>query len=195
MCKPCFAAYLRERRRRARQGLPPKPIKETPTSKVCQACKQDLPLEAFYRHTGTSDGRTMLCIPCHKIRRKARYAANREQALENARRWVRENPEKATETRRRAYLKKKYGISLEDYEQRLVEQGGRCAICGTTEPGNTAGEPIFRIDHCHDSGKVRGLLCNACNAGMGQLGDNVDRLLAAAAYLLQHQDVLAQLDR
>ena len=78
----------------------------------------------------------------------------------------------------------KYGLTPETYEAMLAEQDGRCAICGTTEWRSRSDHP--HVDHCHDTGKVRGLLCRGCNNGLGHFGDDPDRLEAAAAYLRRH---------
>jgi hypothetical protein len=106
-----------------------------------------------------------------------------------------------TETRRRAsewhaanrdrraakLLEKQYGLSVERYEQMLVDQKGLCAICSAPP---TEGRRLY-VDHSHVTGEVRALLCTQCNTGLGMLGDDPDRLMAAAAYLLQFTDVLA----
>lgn len=62
-----------------------------------------------------------------------------------------------------------------------VDQDGRCAICSTTEPGH--GHVVFVVDHCHQTGKVRGLLCRNCNAAIGLLGDDPKVLRVAAVYI------------
>lgn len=82
----------------------------------------------------------------------------------------------------RAYqLKKKFGISLEEYDRLLAEQGGCCAICGTSKPGGHYG--VFMVDHDHATNRLRGLLCHGCNAGLGNFHDNVAALLKAIEYL------------
>ncbi len=79
------------------------------------------------------------------------------------------------------YLKSKYGISLEDYEAMVAEQGGGCAICKQGPRGKRYSSLV--VDHCHDTGIVRGLLCDHCNRGLGLFGDNPETLEAAALYL------------
>jgi hypothetical protein len=86
--------------------------------------------------------------------------------------------------RRDIHLKSHYGISLADYDQLLARQYGRCAICGTTKPGSR-GE--MRIDHDRLTGHVRGLLCDACNTGIGKLQHDPEILMAAARYVIKHQ--------
>lgn len=104
--------------------------------------------------------------------------ANR--TAEQQREWRAANPERNLEHQRRYYLRKKYGITLEQYAEKLSEQGGRCAICTTDEPKPW---PYFVVDHDHETGCVRGLLCHACNVGIGQLQDDVALLRNAITYL------------
>lgn len=79
-----------------------------------------------------------------------------------------------------AIIRRQYGISMQQFEELLVHQGGGCAICA---------KPIealrrrMNIDHCHETNMVRGVLCSGCNTGLGHLGDNLDGLLRAVAYL------------
>lgn len=88
-----------------------------------------------------------------------------------------------------------HGLTVEQYDQVLLEQGGGCAVCGATEPGGRWGR--FHIDHDHEhcpgfwgcGDCVRGLLCNNCNMGIGFLGDDAARLRAAAQYLERTREV------
>lgn len=75
------------------------------------------------------------------------------------------------------YLGRTYGISVKDYEELLAKQDFGCAICGTTD------ERVLHIDHDHITGEIRGLLCPACNLGVGNFRDNVDLLDRAGDYL------------
>lgn len=84
---------------------------------------------------------------------------------------------------RKATIKRKYGLSIEEYEALLKEQNNACAICSVTEFGGRGYPPI---DHDHDTGKVRAILCNKCNAGLGLFRDNKDILMKAFAYLQKH---------
>lgn len=82
---------------------------------------------------------------------------------------------------RRYMYKKKYGLSLEDFNRMLSEQENKCAICGKNQ--ETGGSKFPSVDHCHMTKKVRGLLCQKCNRGLGLFNDRPERLIAAAAYL------------
>jgi hypothetical protein len=82
---------------------------------------------------------------------------------------------------------RKYGITLYDYSRMLVDQEGKCAICGTSEGGTRNGKAkALAIDHCHKTGKVRQLLCEACNTGLGKFKDSPEILISAAEYLRRH---------
>lgn len=90
---------------------------------------------------------------------------------------------------REQYLKKKFGKDLGWYRETLESQDGVCAICKKEETatGRLTGMPrAYAVDHCHTTGKVRGLLCSKCNTGIGSLGDDVSRLRSAIAYLERH---------
>lgn len=91
--------------------------------------------------------------------------------------WRKANPEYF----RRWALKNLYGITLEDYDQRLDRQGGGCAICGA-EPW-TQKHGRLHVDHDHKTSEVRGLLCFDCNVALGAFKDNQTRLLRAISYL------------
>ena len=87
--------------------------------------------------------------------------------------------------RRSNDLNRTYGINADEYNARLESQKGVCAICGTDTPTENHDEtrPNLYVDHCHTSGAVRGLLCSACNTGLGLFKDNHERLKAAIQYL------------
>jgi len=76
---------------------------------------------------------------------------------------------------------KRHGMSIEDFDAMLKKQNGGCGICGNTE-NKVRGNGLF-VDHCHISGKIRGLLCHHCNAALGHFDDNVVNLRSAIAYL------------
>ena len=85
-------------------------------------------------------------------------------------------------------LKKTFGISLEIYKKMFDAQGGVCAICSRPEHHVRLGKLTqLRVDHDHVTGKIRGLLCNSCNAALGYTEDKISTLLAAAHYLEVHE--------
>ena len=87
------------------------------------------------------------------------------------------------------HLQSTFGISLHEYGQLLVAQDGKCGICGNEEAEARAGKTkALAVDHDHRTGKVRGLLCSACNTGLGKFGDDRERLLNALRYLDKHAD-------
>jgi hypothetical protein len=103
------------------------------------------------------------------------YEANREHVLEHNRRWRDTNKERS---KQRVRLKR-YGLVREDFDSLLASQGGTCAVCKTAEPRGNG----WCIDHCHQAGDVRGILCNNCNTAIGLFSDNPDHLRAAAEYI------------
>lgn len=76
----------------------------------------------------------------------------------------------------------KYGITEADYQEILDSQSGGCAICGAATSGN-AQIPNLAVDHCHTSGRVRGLLCHNCNVGVGAFRDDPELMAKAAEYV------------
>ena len=92
------------------------------------------------------------------------------------------------EAKRNYNLKKKYGIDLEIYKNMLLEQKGVCKICGLPETAIIRGRiAALAVDHCHETGKVRGLLCMNCNRMLGNAKDSTANLLNAIKYLEDHQ--------
>jgi len=79
-------------------------------------------------------------------------------------------------------LKSAFGITIDDYFDMLEKQCGGCAICGTDKPGKGRFK-YFAVDHCHETNKIRGLLCNDCNTALGLFKDRLDLLDAAKQYL------------
>mgnify|MGYP001575496867 CR=1 FL=1 len=111
-------------------------------------------------------------------RRRLRYATDpvyRDRKRANAKRSRLNNP-----AARDRLEMLKYGITLEQRDAMLADQGGCCAICKTTEPGRGK---AWNVDHCHATGQVRGLLCVRCNFVGGHAKDKVDVLVNAAVYL------------
>lgn len=102
--------------------------------------------------------------------------------------WREKNPDKVLAHYKNGHAKKRiasrlarYGITDEQYQQKLQEQEGVCAICGADKPGRN--HENMHVDHNHSTGEVRGLLCDLCNRGLGYFKDNNQLLRKAAAYL------------
>jgi hypothetical protein len=124
--------------------------------KFCRSCKQDKPSEAFY----------------------ARYSVCKYCKNEQSKAWSLRNPDKVKQQRRKTRLKTKYGLTEESYAEMFNQQNGLCALCGETEPTKK-----LAVDHCHETGKLRKLLCTNCNTVLGKVHDNVDLLRKMVNYL------------
>ena len=86
---------------------------------------------------------------------------------------------------RSQYLKRNYGLTYEQFESMLTDQYNCCAICGSKEPGGRHNR--FCVDHNHETGKVRGLLCKSCNIALGEVEDNIHTLKSMIEYLESHE--------
>lgn len=99
----------------------------------------------------------------------------------NQRAWYHRNYKEANYKRWVNNLRSSFNMTPEQYNAMLVSQNDRCAICPATEPGGRAKR--FHVDHDHVTGKVRGLLCSACNLAIGMMKDSPEILRKAATYL------------
>ena len=164
-------------------------------SKRCRDCGEVKPVGDFYRHAGCSDGLRPECKVCNLAEKARRHRANPDAARERTRQWQQDNPQRYAENRerwrasgrkaisnRRSYLKRKYGITLEQYDAMLEAQGGCCAICRRPPRDDIS----LHVDHHHGSGRLRGLLCFSCNVTVGHMREERDRLGAIADYLDEH---------
>ena len=89
---------------------------------------------------------------------------------------------------RSQYLKRQYGLTFEEFDVMLSSQDNACAICGTKQPSKNRGRTRrFHVDHDHETGKVRGLLCKSCNIALGEIGDNIHTLKSMIEYLENHE--------
>ena len=131
-------------------------------TKTCRDCKLDKPFTEFYKDKNRKDGYFSYCKCCSSSRQAH---------------WRKRNPQK----RRESHLAYFYGLSPDGYRQLLSDQGGKCAICQTNVPGHKGN---FVVDHNHKTGKVRGLLCAKCNAGLGHFRDKPTVIEAALSYLI-----------
>jgi hypothetical protein len=99
--------------------------------------------------------------------------------------WSREFRLRKPRSSQNSTIKYKYGITIEQYNQKLIDQSNCCAICGTDKPGG--GHNNLYVDHNHSTGKVRGLLCRNCNLMLGHAFDKVELLEEAIKYLNRWQ--------
>lgn len=150
--------------------------------KVCSKCRKEKPISMF-----SAGGSYNYCNPC-------RVQYNRE--------WRQRNPARSREANRRrnAAAKdrrtrlglsaadeariKRYGVTLDDYQLILDRQGGLCAICRQPPKHRKNRHGRLDVDHCHVTGKVRGLLCNRCNVAIGLLFDSPLLAASASVYLM-----------
>ena len=143
------------------------------TEKHCPRCSNIKPIDQFgKRPNGKPKGYCRECEAAYQ-RNHAASEGGREQHRQARAKW--------NEGNHGYFLEYRYGITRDDYDRMLEEQGGGCAICGTSSPGGR--DKVFAVDHCHDSNEVRGILCPPCNRGLGQFNDDPARLRAAAEYL------------
>jgi hypothetical protein len=140
---------------------------------ICVKCGEAKSAEEFYFARRKIDNyvprRSNECKTCSKKRRKEHYTENREELLSNRR-------------------FRSYGLSKDEYNEMLDNQGNTCAICKRkewTRATITDNIMALSVDHCHVTGNVRGLLCRACNLALGQFEDNIKTLNKAIKYLEQ----------
>jgi hypothetical protein len=140
-------------------------------AKQCSKCKIVKTLNEFFTDRRQPDQSTYRCKECHAEYQKAFKASGRYK------------PTKVSPEKRRArHLKKRYGVTPEQADAMRKAQDNRCAICGN-ELGS---KQRTHIDHDHLTGKLRKILCNPCNRGIGYLQDSPEILLKAAQYLQSH---------
>jgi hypothetical protein len=167
--------------------------------KRCKHCGETKSLDEFYGDPKARDGRRPECKACNLAGRARKYAANPQPYIDRVKKWQQENPERLNENRREyrrrparqsadraGYLKRKYGMTIADYERMFEAQGRVCAICGE--------ERTLHVDHDHVTGSIRGLLCFRCNQAIGSLQEDHDIFQKAADYL-DRDDELAALVR
>ena len=144
--------------------------------KTCNKCGAEKPNSDYYRY-GKRDGSFGLRTSCKSCERKANkkwQQNNREKTVKVSQKWYWKNKEKTRASARY----RKYGITQEDFDYLLKEQNKSCAICKVSFENQTP-----HVDHDHDTGYVRGLLCSKCNTGIGLLQDCLITLGQAKDYL------------
>ena len=112
----------------------------------------------------------------HARQKQREYRAkNLDRLRAQGRDWYHRNRDRTRDN----VLRSRHGITLADFERMLAEQGGVCAICGRPPNGHGA----LHVDHCHTTGRIRGLLCFSCNYAVGALQDKPELFERAADYL------------
>lgn len=106
---------------------------------------------------------------------------NAEKLADQNKKWREANKEQDALVMLKARLKRKYNLSIEEYETLIESQNNSCKVCGTHARNNIKGK--LYIDHCHTTGKVRGLLCMKCNSALGLLNDDKELLQNLLDYL------------
>ena len=136
----------------------------TETHKRCPICGELKNRSEFGKWKSRKDGLTAYCKNCFNNKNK---------------KWQEENLDKlpTLDQKRNSSRKRKFKLSAEDYNKMLVDQNNQCDIC-KKEIGREAA-----VDHCHSTGKVRGLLCRNCNLGLGGFKDNIETIRKAIKYV------------
>ena len=129
--------------------------------KTCYACKKEKPVSEFYRSNVNYYQKE--CKICNK-ERKYKWHQTELGKLSSA----------------NTKLKRRFGITLDDFNEMYKNQGGKCLICDATE---SMSSHRLAVDHCHITGKIRGLLCKSCNVALGGFKDNIESLKKAIKYL------------
>ena len=154
-------------------------------TKTCSTCYIERPVAEFSKQSIRPDGLNITCKLCMKTRQEIRYKdpKKRQRILDAGARWRERNPDADADKT----LRRKYGITLAQYDELFEAQGGVCALCkkGETTKRRKKGEGRERlaVDHCHDTGRVRGLLCFKCNTAIGSLGDTEEDAQRVVDYL------------
>ena len=125
----------------------------------------------FSLKNGSKRGYSSKCKDCHnQYVREKWYPANAEKQKRSASEWKKKNPAKVLSVR--------YNVDIEVVEDILEKSDGKCQICGQKK--------ALHLDHCHSTGKVRGLLCLGCNTLLGRLGDTDEKIREKTAVLLAY---------
>lgn len=131
--------------------------------RICTVCRREKTVSEFYKSSRIKDGLSSRCKVCDSSLNKV---------------WRSKNPKKTSHYYLKSKLKVAYGVSIDNYMELLKSQNGVCAICE-----NTNGKKRLCVDHCHKTGKLRGLLCDPCNTLLGCAKDCTKILGRASMYL------------
>jgi hypothetical protein len=142
--------------------------------KVCRMCNQSKPVDAFHRDKNRKDGYYVYCKVC--VKRYQQTGLRLVGGMEYRKKFYAENRDRLVADMKRRFRLKRYGVTQQQFIEMLMRQGHQCAICH---------DPLDKpyVDHDHASGTVRGLLCGACNSGIGMLKESTDVLRAAITYI------------
>lgn len=162
-CKICSLELHRENNRAF------KLMQTTGTMKTCRTCEDMKPLTDFYFKIPD-------CKQCSGVKMKAYRKKHAGKINQHQKDMYRANKKE----RRELKLKEAYGITQIEYNEIFILQDGRCAIC---EKHQSDCKYAMGVDHDHKTGEIRGLLCSACNRGIGMLSDDIEKLKRAIAYL------------
>lgn len=144
--------------------------------KTCPKCQIEKPLSEYHKSKSTVTGLQVYCKPCMSERHGEWRRNNLKKMAEDQKRRRQADPERFKDYGR----KQMYGMGPGAYDAMLAQQGGKCAICRSEKGGGRGG---FHVDHCHDLGHVRGLLCHGCNVSLGHFQHDIAVLEAAIQYL------------
>lgn len=162
----------------------------------CKAAKAEETREYNARTVERRKARYLTNPEKYRAARRAYVAANPDKVAAAKRAWYRDNAERILAQQREAYcsernranqLRIKYQMTPAEYDARNEAQQGLCAICGNEPTGRGKHGRLF-VDHCHATGRVRGLLCGLCNAALGAFGDDPALLVRAIEYLRQSDE-------
>lgn len=142
-------------------------------TRICSGCQTEKEILEFHKK---KDGFHSRCKICRSGYTALYRSKNPEECKNAVTKWVLESPARNSESHKKSNLKKNYGLTLEQWGDMLSNQKGCCAICSCsmTSPN---------VDHCHETGRVRGLLCATCNGGLGMFKDCVPLLEKAIIYI------------
>lgn len=162
-------------------------------TKVCPTCKSEKNIRFFNQSKSTKSGLYPSCTDCSKAsKKKTRQTKPASQLVKKTykQNYRAKHPERNDGYYRRANLAK-YGLVTSDYDAIFANQNGVCAICKKAESAidsSTKMVKMLAVDHNHDTGEVRGLLCSKCNTGLGLFNDSTANLISAINYLKETEN-------
>jgi hypothetical protein len=180
VCRQCRTEEIKARKVKVKAGIGLKHV----TEKRCNKCTRVKPREEFNKSPGCLDGLAARCKTCN-AEKMADYRKENRPAYNS---YMREyNARQSPYERYLVEILRRYGCTKEMYEGMLVAQEFKCALnCGAVYNDKKRKGRLY-VDHCHDSLKIRGLLCNACNCMLGYAKDNTRVMLEAVAYVARNK--------